>query len=129
MANKIKLGQKPENFTKTIAFQSLEGEDLEIEVVFKYRTRKEFGEFFDKMFADAGETAPKPVAAQDYMTTMMVKSGEKNADYLLAIATGWNLDIPFNRANIEQMCDEFPGAAAAIMQGYYTAITEGRVKN
>lgn len=128
MANKIKLGQRPETFKKTAEFTSLEGELLEVNMTFKYRTRKEFGEFFDKMFAESGQSAPKTVDAA-YMTELMSRSGSKNVDYLLDIATGWNLDIEFNRASVEQMCDEMPGAAAAIMQAYYTAITEGRVKN
>lgn len=128
MANKIKLGQRPASFKKTVEFTSLEGEQLEVVMNFKYRTRKEFGEFFDKMFADGGQPAPKTVD-ESYMTALMARSGEKNIDYLLDIATGWNLDIDFARASIDQMCDEMPGAAAAIMQAYYTAITEGRVKN
>lgn len=129
MANKIKLGQRPESFKKTVEFTMLDGEQGEIEMVFKYRTRKEFGDFFDKIFAINGERAEKRVSDADYMSSLMTAGGDKNATYILDIATGWNLDIPFNRANIEQMCDEMPGAAVAIMQGYYSAVTEGRLKN
>ncbi|MBS1143364.1 MAG: hypothetical protein H6R14_770 [Proteobacteria bacterium] len=128
MANKIKLGQRPETFKKVAQFTTLYGDDLEIEMVFVYRTRKEFGPFFDTMFERSENDKINPTDP-DFMAKMMENGVEKNVDYLMGVATGWNLDIEFNRANVEQLCDEMPGAAAAIMQAYYTAITEGRVKN
>ena len=49
---KITLGKKPKNFKKTISVQMLDGTTGTGECVFKYRTKKEFGEFIDGITFD-----------------------------------------------------------------------------
>jgi len=42
---------------------------------------------------------------------------------------GWNLDVDFNLANAQQLCDEMPAAAAKLMDDYRMACIEGRLGN
>jgi len=127
MANKIKLGSRPKSFKRVVTFPMVEGGDGAIEVSFKYRTRTEFGQFIDSLFDAAKEEKPKD--GDFSMADLMGKTGDKNAAYLLDTIDGWNLDEPLNRETAEQLCDELPAAATAIMEAYRAAIVEGRVKN
>jgi hypothetical protein len=128
----IKLGDRPKNFKKVIRFPLLDGTEGTIEVVFKYRTRKEFGAFIDSIM-EAAKVTPKPaddgVEPVFSMQDLMERTAGSNADYILQVAESWNLDVEFSAAAVQQLSDELPGAALAIMEAYRVAITEGRVKN
>lgn len=130
---KIVLGARPKNFKRTITIQMPGAEDGSIQLSYKYRTRKEFGAFIDEILAKA-KVSPPPVDSTDEairqtVADAMAMTVEANADYIMAVADGWDLDVPFNRENVEQLCDELPGAANLIMSDYRVAITEGRLGN
>lgn len=124
---KIILGKRPESFKRKVTFPMLDGGDGIIMCEFKYRTKKEFGALIDSMAQDAG-VAPdvdKPLLIAD----LMGKTVEKNADYLMDIIKGWDAEADLTRDNVEQLCDELPGAAVAIMEAYRAAVVEGRLGN
>ena len=124
---KIKLGSRPKNFKRVVTFPLVEGGEGAIEVTCRYRTRSEFGVFIDAIFAAAQQQQP---ADQRFsMADLMHKTRDKNAAYLLDVIEAWNLDEPLNRETAEQLCDELPAAAAAIMEQYRLAIVEGRLGN
>lgn len=127
---KVKLGSRPKNFKRTVTFPMHEGEIGSIECLYRYRTRKEFGAFIDALNEAAGLV---PTAGADgekvTMTALLEKSGGSNAEYLMQVLDGWNLDEEFNRANVQQLIDELPGAANTIMEEYRLCITEGRLGN
>lgn len=127
MAHKIKLGTRPESFKRTITFPLIEGGEGSIELEYKYMTRSEFGAFIDEIFAQAKEEVPED--GQFSMEALMEKTKDKNAAYILKIAKGWNLDVPFNRESVEQLCDELPAAATAAMETFRSAIVDGRLGN
>lgn len=134
---KITLGKRPKNFKKTISVQMLDGTTGTVECVFKYRTKKEYGEFIDgiteaarasekaKETAKAEEAEVKPFSLAEYLD----KSVDAGADYILQILEGWNLDVELSKESVEDLANEFPGAAAAIIETYRTAVTEGRLGN
>ena len=139
---KIKLGTRPKNFKRTISVPMLDGTTGTIECIFKYRTRKEFGEFIDAKTeaarqAIAAETskviqaddAPpqetKPFSLKEYHE----KSIDASAEYILDVVESWNLDVELGRASVEELANEYPGAANAIAETYRLAITEGRLGN
>lgn len=133
---KITLGKRPKNFKKTIAVQMLDGTTGTVECVFKYRTKKEYGEFIDGITeaARAAEKASeskaddaevKPFSLAEYLE----KSVDAGSDYILQILEGWNLDVELSKESVEDLANEFPGAAAAIIETYRTAVTEGRLGN
>ncbi|NLZ12370.1 MAG: hypothetical protein GX086_13715 [Alcaligenaceae bacterium] len=124
---KIKLGQRPESFKHTVKFKMLDGSEASIEVDFAYRTRKEFGQFIDEIFAQSKEERP---ADDDFSwSALMEKTGSANAEYVMKAVKGWNLDEPFTKENVEQLADELPAAITAIMDTYREAVTQGRLGN
>lgn len=125
---KIKLGNRPKNFKRIVTFDMLEGGKGSIECTFKYRTRSEFGVFIDKLIEAAG-AKEKPEGDKFSMAELMEKTAGQNAEYLLDVLESWNLDEDLNKPNAQQLADELPAAAAAIMETYRTAVTEGRLGN
>lgn len=134
---KITLGKKPKNFKKTISVQMLDGTTGTVECVFKYRTKKEYGEFVDgiteaaRSSEQAKETTKaegaedKPFSLAEYLD----KSVDAGAGYILQILEGWNLDVELSKESLEDLGNEFPGATAAIIETYRTAVLEGRLGN
>ena len=134
---KITLGKRPKNFKKTISVQMLDGTTGTVECVFKYRTKKEYGEFVDGITeaARASEKAKESTKAEDpevkpfSLADYLEKSVDAGADYILQILEGWNLDMELSKEAVEDLANEFPGAASAIIETYRTAVTEGRLGN
>jgi ribosomal protein L12E/L44/L45/RPP1/RPP2 len=125
---KISLGKTPKSFKRTITVDMLDGTKGSIECEFKYRTRTEFGKFLDTIFADAG-VKPTDDDAKVIIAEVMAKTRDTNADYLIQVLDGWNLDEDLTKANLQQLCDEFPGVSNQIMETYRVAVTEGKAKN
>lgn len=125
---KIKLGSRPKTFKRIVTFDMLEGGKGSIECLYRYRTRSEFGAFIDSIVEAAG-LKPKPDGEKFSMEELMQQTSGANADYLLDVLDGWNLDEDLNKANAQQLADELPGAAAAIMETYRSALVEGRLGN
>ena len=135
---KVTLGKRPKNFNATATFQMLDGDQGEVGMVYTYRTKREFGALIDETFAPA-KIEPAIVdddgqvvmteALSDSATEAMDRGLAANADYILKIAEGWDLGVPFDREHIEQLGDEQPAAVLAIMAKYRVAITEGRLGN
>lgn len=140
-AHKIILGKRPEVFSKEVSFLMLDGSEGCMKVDYTYRTRKEFAEFADaiqgrvkaeaeaqveryKKASETGEALPDVTQSE-----LMQREAQFKADYIMDAVTGWNLDIPFERAAVEQLVDELPAAATAIIGTYRDAITEGRLGN
>jgi len=129
---KIILGKRPKSFKHTISVALPEGGTGTMQLSFIYRTRTEFGAFVDGL-VDAAKVAPPASAADEDVAFSLQQALEKtrdtNADYILQIVDGWNLDDEFSRDAVVRMCDELPGVALAIINDYRAAITEGRLGN
>lgn len=123
---KIKLGNRPKSFKKSVSFPLLDGTTGIIEVSYKYRTRIEFGQFIDAMLDAAGNS---PSSDKFSMADLMEKTAGANADYIMQVVDGWDVDAEFTRESVQQLSDEVPAAVTAIMDAYRAAITEGRLGN
>lgn len=134
---KIVLGKRPKDFKRTISVQMLDGTTGTIECTFKYRTKREYGEFIDGI-TEAGRAAEKakevakvegeeakPFSLAEYLE----KSVDAGSDYILKIVESWNLDVELSKESVEDLANEYPGAAAAIIETYRTAVLEGRLGN
>ena len=128
MATKIKLGARPKSFVRVVKFPMIEGGEGSLECTFKYRSRSEFGVFIDVLLESAG-AKPKDDGEKFSMAELMERTAGQNAKYIMDVLEGWNLDEDLNQANVQQLADELPGAAAAIMETYRTACVEGRLGN
>lgn len=129
---KITLGKRPKSFRRVIKVPMLEGGEGTVEVSYIYRTRTEFGQFVDSLLQAAQVAPPASQADDDVKFSLrqaLEATRDTNADYLLQIMDGWNLDEPFSRPSLVQLCDELPGVAMAMIDQYRAAITEGRLGN
>lgn len=129
---KIRLGARPKTFMLPVTVDMPEGGQATVRMQYKYRTRTEFGKFVDELVQASG-TAPPASQADDDVRFSLQKALEAtrdtNADYILQIADGWDLDVEFDRTGLVQFCDELPGAAFAVIERYRAALTEGRLGN
>lgn len=129
---RIKLGARPKIFEHTVTVPMPEGGTASVRMQYRYRTRTEFGAFVDELVAAAGTPPPASQQEDDVRFSLrqaLEATRDTNADYILKIAEGWDLDVEFDRASLVQLCDELPGAALAIIERYRGAITEGRLGN
>lgn len=129
---KITLGKRPKSFKATVVFPMLDGDQGEIGMVYVYRTKREFGALIDETFSparieQAAATEDAPEALSGSATQAMDRGLAANADYILQIAEGWDIGVPFDREHIVQLGDEQPAAVLAVMSKYRAAITEGRL--
>lgn len=60
---------------------------------------------------------------------MYKKEGVKDADFIMNLATAWDLEEEFNQENASLLVDYYPGAALALMGAYLGALAGQRVKN
>lgn len=81
---------------------------------------------------------PTSAAAADAITDTLRKHGaeatirrglESDAAMILQFATGWELEDPFTKANLQALEDEFGGSLRAILDDYDLAIFQGRLGN
>ena len=122
---KITLGKTPKTFAPaTVSFKLPDGGEATIECTFKYRTRKQFGEFLQSAFSTEGDELASPDIG-----TIISKSVEKNGEYLVAVLDRWNLDEPLTVESAAQLADEVPAAVASIMAAYRTAVMDGHLGN
>lgn len=80
-----------------------------VEFTFKGRSRDEFREFVESIQSADGSSA--------------------DVDTILDIASGWELEDAFDRKNIEVLTQNYLGAARAIIETYFTELTQARTKN
>jgi hypothetical protein len=53
----------------------------------------------------------------------------ENADLILELACGWELDEPFDLENVTKLTENYLGATGAIYVTYLQELTEARTKN
>lgn len=132
MSTKIKLGNTPKTFVRTIEIVNINGGTDAINITYKYRTRLQYAELVDQQIA-AAKTLAESTAPDDAAPKTVVErvsaDDAAGADAVLQIAEGWDLDDEFNAANLAQLEDENPGALYAITLAYRAALLDARVKN
>lgn len=76
-----------------------------VEFTFKARTRDEFAAFVESF------------------------KGREDVDVIMDIASGWELEDPFGRESIEELTQNYLGAARAVIEKYLTELTQARLGN
>lgn len=128
---KVTLGSRPKSFKQTIKVQLHDAEEGEIVVSFRYRTRKEYGQLIDEL-VERSRASVNVAAEGDEARVMELALRSRTAmqvEHLMEIMDGWNLDKPFDRAHVEQLNEELPGLAQAIIDRYQQSSIEGRLGN
>lgn len=128
---KLILGKTPKNFKPfPVKFTLPDGEEDQIVVTFKYKTRSEFATFLNALF-QAAPDAPPAATADDKIdfVELFKKGGDKTVAHLSQIIEGWDLSDEITPATLATMHDQAPAAAAAMTSAYSAACTEGRLGN
>ena len=126
---KVTLGSRPKSFKQTVKVMLHDGEEGEIIVSFRYRTRKEYGQLVDTLVDRARASGGAPQGDARVMELALESRSAMQVEHLMEIMDGWNLDQPFDRAHVEQLNDELPGLAQAIIERYQQSSIEGRLGN
>lgn len=137
---KLRLGDNPKNFKKTISIVLLDGGTAPLEVSYIYRTRSQFAALVDaniakaeaeaKAVAEAATDAVDAAAGERLTIAQSYAAVDKaRAEHVLQIADGWDLGDEFTLDNLLQFEDEYPGALHAISIAYTQAVAEARAKN
>lgn len=77
----------------------------DIEFIFKGRSREAFKDFIESL------------------------KDRDDADVVMDIASGWDLEDAFTRENVEILTGNYLGAAKAVIEAYLSELTTGRAKN
>lgn len=76
-----------------------------IEFVFKGRTREQFKDFIESL------------------------KDREDADVVMDIASGWDLDDAWTLDNVEKLTQNYLGAAKAVIEKYLSELTNARLGN
>lgn len=127
---KLILGKTPKNFKPfPVKFTLPDGEEDQIVVTFKYKTRSEFASFLNTLFQatpDAPQAAPDD---QVDFVELFKKGGEKTVAHLSQIIEDWDMAEAVSPVALAALHDQAPAAAAAMTSAYSAACTEGRLGN
>ena len=140
---KVILGARPKVFAPfPVKFPMPDGTEGAISVIYKYRTRSEFGQMLDSILDAANVPPVEPVVrtALDGEVTPLeplpgvyerigVQTRDANVDHLLLSVDSWDLPQPMTRETLVQLAEEVPAATIAMMAAYHRACTEGRLGN
>lgn len=128
---KIKLGDRPDTFPPIkVAFKTNRGQDAEIEAIYEYRTRKEFGAFVSEHFAPgADDDFPRTEDGRLDFEALAAKGTGNDAAYLAGCLRGWDLEDDLDAKSLEQLANEQPAAIVALKAAYAAACNEGRLGN
>ncbi|WP_225783331.1 phage tail assembly chaperone [Xenophilus sp. Marseille-Q4582] len=103
---KLSLTQKP-TFEVAVEIPVPGGKPVPVKFKFKARTRDEFKEWGESIRAEERDD-----------TTI-----------LMDILSGWELEDAFERENVEKLCQNYLGAARAIIDRYFEELTAARRGN
>lgn len=104
MSKKFSLTASP-TFKKIIAIPIAGGRPFDIEFTFKHKTRDGFRDFVAGL------------------------AGRDDVPVILDIASGWDIDQPFDEANMEELVQNYLGSAKAVIEGYISELTSARLGN
>jgi len=101
--SRLKLVADPK-FRAKVAIPLAGGDPVEVEFVFKHRTRTALKEFIES------------------------RAGVSDIDTLFEIACGWELEDEFSKENLNTLLENYAGSALAIYQTYRDELVKSRPK-
>lgn len=119
---KFKLVNRPETVTHTVRWKDFDGKDLTLKVEFYYRGRSEFAALIDGMTSSDLDDDAK-------LQEVISAADSKGADFILKALKSWDMEEELNLENAQILCDQFQGAANAIVTAYRQLCLEGRLGN
>ena len=123
------LGKRPETVPGSVTLTLPDGTEATISVDFVYRSRKEFGEYWDKVGAEAAAAAESAKGEGFSFERLMDQANQADARRVLECVRSWSLDVDLSVESLAQLFDEVPGSSVAFWGAYRAAMVEGRRGN
>lgn len=101
---KFKLQPAP-TFKAPVAIPVAGGDSESVVFTFKWRDRERFIAFTEGL------------------------KGRSTKDAVMDMASGWDLDDPFNEENVQLMLDNYLGSFPAVLDVYVSELTKAKEKN
>ena len=126
MGAKLSLALNP-TFAATVLIPMPGGEPAPVVFTFRHKTRTQMAAFLSARApkdVDAAEPQPKPE-----LVDVVGRAVERDADMVMEIATGWDLDDAFARDSVVRLIDLYEKAAGAILSTYAEENAGHKAKN
>lgn len=129
---KINLSQAPEAFSHPVKLELPNGDEAEIVIEYIYREKLEYGKWIDEQLTKQKDkkTAEKDKKKEfdSSIHDLMAEQMQLDAEGLLEVAKGWDLQEPFTQENIVKFENKYPGVIQAIATAYPAALYATRLK-
>ena len=125
---KLVLGKTPATFKPfNVKFTLPDGEEDQILVTFRYKTRSQYAAFLNELYNEAGED--KPVDDKIDFEKLFAKGGEKTVMQLSKIIADWDFAERPTTDTLRALHDQAPAAAAALTSYFSSACVDGKLGN
>lgn len=128
---KIKLDLEASDrltYDRIVDIPTPDGKPLKVTFTFLHRDREAIAALFDAYREKAREE--KQADQQDVPSAEAVRQAiDNDVETLQDIATGWNIDAPFDAEHLRKLCTKYAGAALAVVTDYRISLTQGRLGN
>lgn len=71
----------------------------------------------------------KHMSRKEVLAWVEASKDKSDVDCVMDIATGWELDDPFTRENVEALCDTYMSAGAEIVSAWMAELRGAQLKN
>lgn len=150
-AKKLVLELEPQGqitFQRTVKIPTPSGVPLDVPFEFIHRSRSEVAAFRAELLAKAPPPPEVPAAAEVVVqaldgeprvvsaTPLAPPVADTTVDdiaaevaYIMSLAVGWEVDLPFDAKHLALFCQRYAGAALAIGTDYFVSLGQGRLGN
>lgn len=125
---KIKLDLEPTDvlsFDRVVPIPTPDGKSLKVTFTFKYRDRESAIRYFDEY----REKLTAFVEGEETGISKTLEYIDFEVSTIMEVASGWNIEAPWEVANVRKLVVKYAGAGSAIMADYRVSLTQGRLGN
>lgn len=125
---KFSLSAAP-TFTAPVLISIPGAADAEVIFTFKHRTRDALNDFNATLKAAAEAAVQAEKDSGDAEVKADPEAVAKDVELILDVASGWELEEPFDAKSIEKLVQNYIGAARFVVTTYFAEMSGARTKN
>jgi hypothetical protein len=127
--------------TAEVEIPTPQGKALKVKFDFVYRDREAMAEFSTSLLAKSQRALEKARASiaeanaesdegvGEFDRKLVQDAMRRDVEMILDVATGWNVDLPFDETTLGVFVKRYAGAPSAIYEEYKHRMTEGKRGN